>query len=65
MFHVIEKELRWRQKEGIPEGFETLRRLKPVVAVGADGPLDDQRMMADYFRRCYLKLSEWLLRFSQ
>ncbi|SLM38682.1 Inosine/uridine-preferring nucleoside hydrolase domain [Lasallia pustulata] len=49
MFHVIEKELRWRQNEGIPEGFEALRRLRPVVAVGADGPLDDQRMMADYF----------------
>ena len=51
MFHVIEKELGWRQSEGLPEGFETLRCFKPIVAVGADGPLDDQRMMADYFRK--------------
>ena len=50
MFHVIEKELRWRREHGLREGFESLRKVKPLVAVGADGPLEDQMMMADYFR---------------
>lgn len=50
MFHVIEKELRWRRESGRPEGFETLRRQKPLVAVGADGPCTSQMMIADYFR---------------
>ncbi len=54
MFHVIEKELEWRWKRGQPEGFETLKRYKPIVAIGAEQPLEDQRMMADYFRTCAL-----------
>ncbi|KAJ9627961.1 hypothetical protein H2203_003180 [Taxawa tesnikishii (nom. ined.)] len=49
LFHTIEKELAWRQKHGKEQGFETLRSLKPIVAVGAEEPLADQRMMADYF----------------
>ncbi len=52
MFHVIEKELEWRRKRGQLEGFETLKRYKPIVAIGAEQPLEDQRMMADYFRTC-------------
>ena len=51
MFHVIEKEFQWRQKQGLSEGFETLKQFRPIVAVGAAGPLEDQRMMADFFRR--------------
>jgi len=50
MFHVIEKELNWRQEKGLLEGFETMKAFKPVVAVGAEHPLEDQLMMADYFR---------------
>ena len=50
MFHVIDKELQWRLQSGRPQGFESLRKFKPVVAVGAEKPLADQMMMADYFR---------------
>ena len=50
MFHVIEKEMQWRRKSGRAEGFGTLKKCKPVVAVGAEKPLNDQIMMADYFR---------------
>lgn len=51
MFHVIEKELAWRKDNGRPQGFESLRKTKPLVAVGADAPLADQMVMADYFRK--------------
>ena len=50
MFHVIDKELRWRSDNGRPKGFSSLRKFKPLVAVGAEKPLADQMMMADYFR---------------
>ena len=50
MFHVIEQELQWRKSCGIPEGFEQLKRSKPLVAIGAESPLGDQMRMADYFR---------------
>ncbi|KAK7536025.1 Inosine/uridine-preferring nucleoside hydrolase domain-containing protein [Phyllosticta citribraziliensis] len=49
MFHWIEKEMEWRKERGQPEGFETLRKTKPFVAVGAQEPLADQIVMADYF----------------
>ncbi|KAF2460870.1 Inosine/uridine-preferring nucleoside hydrolase domain-containing protein [Lineolata rhizophorae] len=49
LFHHIAKEQEWRRANGQPEGFETLKKCKPIVAVGADRPLEDQRMMADYF----------------
>ena len=51
MFHVIEKELRWRDDNGRAPGFESLRKFKPIVAVGAEKPLADQIVMADYFRK--------------
>ena len=50
MFHVIDKEMQWRRERGRLEGFGALKSSKPVVAVGAEKPLDDQIMMADYFR---------------
>ena len=50
MFNVIEKEMAWRREHGLPEGFETLRKCKPIVAVGAKEPLGGQSLMADYFR---------------
>jgi hypothetical protein len=55
MFHVIEQEVQWRRKSGHPEGFEQLRSSKPLVAIGADGPLEDQLRMADYFRMNMMK----------
>ena len=50
MFNVIEKEMNWRRDQGLPEGFDTMRKFKPVVAVGASEPLGGQTMMADYYR---------------
>ena len=51
MFHVIEKELQWRSDNGKPQGFGSLATFRPVVVVGAEKPLADQMMMADYFRK--------------
>lgn len=51
MFHVIEKEIKWRREQGLPEGFEALRSCKPIVAVGAEEPLGDPREIAAYFRK--------------
>ncbi|KAK6355704.1 hypothetical protein TWF718_000097 [Orbilia javanica] len=49
LFHVLEKELAWRKDNGKPLGYESLRKCKPVVAVGAEQPLGEQILMADYF----------------
>ncbi|KAB2577498.1 Uncharacterized protein DBV05_g3919 [Lasiodiplodia theobromae] len=49
LFHWIEKEIEWRKVNGLPEGFEALRAHKPLVSVGAEEPLADQMMLADYF----------------
>jgi inosine-uridine nucleoside N-ribohydrolase len=49
LFHQIDKEMVWRKKMGIPEGFDMLKIKKPLVAVGAEKPLADQVMMADFF----------------
>jgi hypothetical protein len=54
LFHIISKEREWRQQHGRFEGFDMLQRLKPVVAVGADKPLADEMMTADFFRECVL-----------
>jgi hypothetical protein len=51
LFHVIEKEREWRKARGQLEGFETMLSSKPIVAVGADHPLEDEILMADYFRK--------------
>ena len=50
MFNVIDKEMQWREKQGLPKGFDTMRKCKPIVAVGAKGPLNGQTMLADYYR---------------
>jgi hypothetical protein len=31
-----------------------MKALKPIVAVGADHPLEDEILMADYFRKYLL-----------
>ncbi|KAF3312363.1 hypothetical protein TWF173_007339 [Orbilia oligospora] len=49
LFHVLEKELAWRKANGKPLGYESLRKYKPILAVGAEQPLDEQLLMADYF----------------
>ncbi|KAJ6145716.1 hypothetical protein N7470_009611 [Penicillium chermesinum] len=49
MFHILEQEMQWRRQNGKPEGFGTLRASRPVVALGAEQPLEEQKMLADYF----------------
>ncbi|KAI9728728.1 MAG: hypothetical protein M1828_002834 [Chrysothrix sp. TS-e1954] len=49
LFHTVEKERAWRRKHGRPIGFPMLDQARPIVAVGAEKPLADQMMMADYF----------------
>lgn len=51
LFHIIEKEQAWRKEKGRPEGFDTLNAFRPIVAVGAEEPLADQLVMADFFRK--------------
>lgn len=51
MFHVIQKEMIWRRSQGIPEGFESLKKFKPIVAVGAEEPLVGPRETAAYIRK--------------
>ena len=57
MFSIIQKEMKWRREIGLPEGFDTLKKSKPLVAVGADGPLGDELIIADYFRTFLRSLS--------
>ncbi|SMY20513.1 unnamed protein product [Zymoseptoria tritici ST99CH_1A5] len=49
LFRQIEKEIEFRKSQGKPLGFDTLRKTKPLVAVGPEKPLADQILMADFF----------------
>ncbi|KAL8414147.1 hypothetical protein RB594_005390 [Gaeumannomyces avenae] len=49
LFHVLEKELEWRRETGRPEGFGALRAFRPIVAVGAEHPLQEEALAADHF----------------
>lgn len=49
LFHVLEKEASWRKSLGKAEGFDALKAYKPIVAVGADHPLQDESLQADHF----------------
>lgn len=49
IFHILEKEIAWRKAHGKPVGFEGVTKFKPLVAIGADGPLQDAIESADYF----------------
>jgi hypothetical protein len=51
MFHVLEREFQWRREHGKHEGFDALRAHRPIVAIGADEPLEDQEFLSDYFRK--------------
>ena len=50
LFNILEKEIGWRKKHGRPEGFDGITKFKPLVSIGAEEPLEDQLIMADYFR---------------
>lgn len=50
IFHVLEKELKWRREQDKAVGFEGLTKFRPLVAVGAQEPLHDRVENADYFR---------------
>lgn len=50
LFHVLEKELAWREANGKALNFETMLKNKPLVAMGPVHPLEDDELMADYFR---------------
>ncbi|KAI1616872.1 DNA glycosylase [Exophiala viscosa] len=49
IFHILEKELKWREEQGQTLGFEGITKYKPLVAIGADEPLQDTIESADYF----------------
>lgn len=49
MFHILEREMQWRREQGLNEGFEALRAYKPVVAVGAEDPLEAQKNVGRLF----------------
>ncbi|KAL7275205.1 hypothetical protein RUND412_001853 [Rhizina undulata] len=50
LFHILELERQWRVQNGRRPGFEALAAHKPIVAVGADGPLEeDEKVIAAYF----------------
>jgi hypothetical protein len=50
IFHVLEKELKWRREHGKPTGFDGMTKYRPLVAIGAEEPLHDRVENADYFR---------------
>ncbi|RMD41085.1 hypothetical protein DV735_g4037, partial [Chaetothyriales sp. CBS 134920] len=50
IFHTLDQELAWRKANNLEPGFEGVTRFKPLVAVGADQPLEDvPTESADYF----------------
>ncbi|KAL7817719.1 nucleoside hydrolase [Trichoderma gracile] len=49
MYHVLEKEFEWRTSQGRPEGYETLKAHKTLIAAGAEHSLADPVLAADYF----------------
>lgn len=51
LFYHVEKEIEWRKAQGLKAGFEALTTgPKPVVALGPEHPLEDEMLMADFFR---------------
>ncbi|KAF2771779.1 putative nucleoside hydrolase [Teratosphaeria nubilosa] len=49
LFHHVEKETAWRRQRGLPAGFESIQKSRPLVAVGPEHPLAEDILMADYF----------------
>jgi inosine-uridine nucleoside N-ribohydrolase len=48
LFHVLEKEMAWRESVGKPT-YGALGAYKPIVAVGAQHALEDEQLVADHF----------------
>jgi inosine-uridine nucleoside N-ribohydrolase len=48
LFHVLEKEMAWREGTGKPT-YGSLNAYKPIVAVGAQHALEDEELVADHF----------------
>lgn len=46
---MLEKENAWRKASGKTEAFEALRTYKPIVAIGAEHPLQDETLQEDNF----------------
>ena len=52
LFHVLEKEMAWRSsKSKLGGGYGALKSFKPIVAVGAEHPLEEDLIKADHFRK--------------
>ncbi|KAK0633483.1 Inosine/uridine-preferring nucleoside hydrolase domain-containing protein [Immersiella caudata] len=49
LFHVLEKEMEWRESTGKGQPYGALRAFKPIVAIGAEHALEDEILMADHF----------------
>lgn len=54
LFHVLDKEMEWRESQGKPLGFEVLRTYKPIVAVGPEHALEEELLMEDGFRKYHV-----------
>ncbi|KAK3900302.1 pyrimidine-specific ribonucleoside hydrolase RihA [Staphylotrichum tortipilum] len=48
LFHVLEKEMAWRAAAGKP-AYGALGTYKPIVAVGAEHALEDEKLVEDHF----------------
>jgi inosine-uridine nucleoside N-ribohydrolase len=48
-FHILEQEIAWRKSNNLPVNFDGCTSYKPLVAIGADEPLQDKIESADYF----------------
>jgi hypothetical protein len=53
LFHVLEKEMEWRESTGRGQSYGALRAFKPIVAIGAEHALEDEILMADHFRKMF------------
>ncbi len=49
LFHVLEKEMAWRASAGKP-AYGALSAYRPIVAVGAEHALEDEKLVEDHFR---------------
>lgn len=49
MFYVLEKEMEWRKTNGKPQGYESLRAYRPIVALGPEHALEEEILREDGF----------------
>jgi hypothetical protein len=49
LFHVLEKEMAWRESQG-KATYGGLGAYKPIVAIGAEHALEDEKLVEDHFR---------------